>query len=134
VSGPRAAAGSGFATEAACCAVEASGRGPYPVDPPQRQASHGLAVAQRDEQRQPRAGRGASHEQEPLAHRLHECVQVVGPDLVFGADALDADVGGAAVAPVVQQHAIACLGEPLRGGTGSWKARRALGVGAMNGP
>ena len=39
----------------------------------------------------------------------HQRVQIVGPDVVFGFVAVDDDVGGAAVAPVVQQHPVARL-------------------------
>src|SRR5581483_1698867 len=45
---------------------------------------------------------------------LQQLVEVVGPDRLLGLVALDQDVRGAGVAPVVQQHAEAGAGDLLR--------------------
>ena len=41
-------------------------------------------------------------------------VQVVGPDFLFGLGAVDPNVGGAGIAPIVQQHAKAAGRDLLR--------------------
>ena len=46
--------------------------------------------------------------------RDNNLVQIVGPDFFFGLGAVDADIGGAGIAPVVQQHAKAAGRDLLR--------------------
>ena len=52
------------------------------------------------------------HRQRALARQ--QFVQVVGPDFLFRLGAVDPDVGGAGIAPVVQQHAKAAGGDLVR--------------------
>ena len=59
-------------------------------------------------------------------------VQVVGPDVVFGFLAVDDHVGGPAVAPVVEQHAVTRLRNPL--GQGPHRVARAPPAGRQRHP
>ncbi len=70
-------------------------------------------MAQRSQQREPAAGRAATDECGQRVELQQQLVQIVGPNLVFGIPALERDTGGAAVAPVVDEHAIAGLGDLL---------------------
>src|SRR5689334_9086456 len=71
-------------------------------------------MAQIGKHRCARAGGRAAHHAGPRTELTEERVEIVGPDLLFALRALDQDVGGAGVAPIVQHHANAVRGDLLR--------------------
>jgi len=79
-------------------------------DAPQQQAAHIVRPAQRQDQRQPAARRAAADIGGQRVELHQQFVQIFGPFLVF-AVAVDGDAGGAAIAPVVDQHAMPGLGD-----------------------
>ena len=82
-------------------------------DPPQQEPAQIGGMAQRRQQGQPAARRAAADERGPRVELQQQLVEVVGPYLVFGMPAVERDAGGAAIAPVVDEHAIAGLGDLL---------------------
>ena len=82
-------------------------------DAPQDQRPHDPADSAAPEQREPRARRAAADDRRHHAELLEQRMQVVGPDFVFRLAAVEGHIGGAAIAPVVNQHAVALRGHPL---------------------
>src|SRR3569832_1556909 len=80
-------------------------------DTPQQKPAHALGMADRVEDREPRAGRGAADIHGQGAELLPKVVEVVRPYFVLGGRAVEGNVGCAAIAPVVQQHAVAARGD-----------------------
>jgi hypothetical protein len=68
-------------------------------------------MAQGKEQRSAAARRAAADDCRKGAELAEQFMNVVGPDLVLRLVAIDDYVGGAAVAPVEDDHAVAKLGE-----------------------
>jgi len=66
-----------------------------------------LRVADREQDGKPRAGRGAADHQRQRAKLFSKFMQIVRPDFMLRTRAIEGDIGCAAIAPVVQQHAIA---------------------------
>ena len=70
-------------------------------------------MAQCQQQGQPAAGRAAADERRQRVEPEQQLAQILGPDLVLGIAALERDAGGAAIAPVVDQHPVAGFGDLL---------------------
>ena len=68
-------------------------------------------MAQRQQQRQPAARRAAADKRGQGVELRQQFAQILGPDLVLRIAAVERDGGGAAIAPVVDQHPIAGLGD-----------------------
>jgi len=81
-----------------------------------------------------RARRGSADECGQGAELRQQLVQVVRPDRFFGFLAFNEDVGGADVAPVVKQNAMAGRGDPLRERANSSCPRRPPVVSVTHGP
>ena len=84
---------------------------------PKQQAAQRLGMAKRKHDREPRARRRAAHDNRQRVELAREFMEVIGPDLVLGARAVERHVGGAAIAAVVQQHAVALRSKRLRDST-----------------
>src|ERR1043165_9514138 len=83
-------------------------------DTPQQKPAQRRRMTQRVTNCQPRARRGAPDIHWERAKLASEFMQIVGPDLVLGSRAVERHLRGAAVAPVMQQHAIAVRGDAFR--------------------
>ena len=70
-------------------------------------------MAQREQDRQAAAGRAAADDRRQRVELDQKLVEIVRPDFVFGFLAVDDDIGGAAVAPVEDDDAIAKIGQRL---------------------
>jgi hypothetical protein len=90
-------------------------RGERPAgDAPQQQRAHGLRIFQREQHGEPAAGRAAAEDGRQRIELRKERVEVLRPDFVFGEVSADGDIGKAAVAAVVDEHAVAGVGDVLR--------------------
>jgi hypothetical protein len=91
------------------------GKGPA-GDPPQQEPAHIAWVAQSRQQSQPATRRATADEGRSGVEFLQQLVEITGPHLVFGIPAVERNVGGTAIAAVVDQHAITRLGDLLSEG------------------
>ena len=73
-------------------------------------------MTQRGQQCQPAARRAAADKRRKCIELQKQFVEVGNPYLVFGIPTVERNAGGAAIAAVINQHAIAGLRELLRQG------------------
>ncbi len=74
----------------------------------------GVRMTQGEKQCGPATGGAAADDGGKGAQLSEQLVNVVGPDLIFRIGTIDNDIGRAAIAPVMQQHAIAAGRDRLR--------------------
>jgi hypothetical protein len=73
-----------------------------------------MRIFQREQHGEPAAGRAAAEDGRQRIELRKELMEILRPDFVFGHFGADGDIGKAAIAAVVDEHAVAGIGDVLR--------------------